>query len=366
VCSFAPLALADNGTEDINETVEVNETEDVDETVEVNETEDVDETEVVNETEETDTEEDTEETEEEDEEIEETEEEVEEDDETGDVDEETQEEIEAMDNKDGAEVRLLQLELAIAKGIAKGNDVIAKAQELEKDTSELEAIIAEMETLKEDVAAADPAAEDAVQTFVDLKKDARDLAKQFREKAREIIPANEANRLKERLKEKKMEKLIGEINNLEEKLKEKRKEFNALRLGALYRKLNIEDTGIIEKVKSGEITVKEVKTQTREKFKAMAPEERRKAFTAAKEAGVKRAVAAEAKADKVKLGFIDRKETRLTQRLDKLSGKEGIKPETLQKHTEDRLKKLEQAKTRVESKAGKNVRSGQPTRPAGR
>ena len=263
------------------------------------------------------------------------------------LDEETEEEIEAMDNQYGAEVRLLQLELAIAKNIGKGNDVIAKAQELEKDVSELEAIIGEMEALKEEVIAADPAAEDAVQTFVDLKKDARDLSKEFREKAREIIPPSEANKLRERLKE----KMMAKLDDLKEKITEKRMQFNARRLGALFRKMNIKNEELIKKLKAGEITVKEVKTQTREQFKAMSPEERRNAFTAAKEAGVKRAVEARAKADGVMLRYIERKETRITNRLDKLKGikKEG----SFKKYSEQRLQKIEQAKTRVESRIEK-------------
>lgn len=263
----------------------------------------------------------------------------------GEIDEETQEEIKAMDSQYGAEVRLLQLESAIARNIERGNEVIAKAKELEKDTSDLEAIITEMESLKKEVAAANPAAEDAVQIFVDLKKDAIDLSKQFRDAAREIIPSGEANRLKERIKNEN----IGEQIKLKERIRERLKEFNAQRLGAMFQKMNIEGQELIEKIRNGEITAREVKAQTMEKFKSMTNEERRNAFAAVKEATVKRTVAARAKADKVKMNYIDRKEIRLTARLENFN-KTGKNIESLEKYTRARLENLEQAKERVQSR----------------
>ena len=42
---------------------------------------------------------------------------------------------------------------------------------------------------------------------------AKDISKEFRDKAREIIPVSEANRLRERLREKTMEKLSGLKNH---------------------------------------------------------------------------------------------------------------------------------------------------------
>jgi hypothetical protein len=72
------------------------------------------------------------------------------------INEETQKEIEIMSDHLGAQIRLLQLEKAITKNIAKGNEVIAALKEADINTTILEAILAELELVKEEVQSADP------------------------------------------------------------------------------------------------------------------------------------------------------------------------------------------------------------------
>src|SRR3989339_1700168 len=145
--------------------------------------------------------------------------EMEEDDTTDQTDEETEMEAEAMSTIPGAEVRLLQLEKAIALNIERGKEVITEVE----NSTELESILSEMEALLTEVQNADPAAEDAVQTFVDLKHDARDLVKDFRENARELIKEEKAAQLRERIRS-------MEHKELKEKIQSKIRAFNAQRL----------------------------------------------------------------------------------------------------------------------------------------
>jgi len=84
----------------------------------------------------------------------------------------------------GAKVRLLQLENSIDRNIMQGEAVLSaiKERNASADTSEPEALLAEMKVLRDEVASVTPAAGDeAARQFVELKEDAIELTKEFRE-----------------------------------------------------------------------------------------------------------------------------------------------------------------------------------------
>src|SRR3989344_6089538 len=78
--------------------------------------------------------------------------------EESEVDNETSEETESMSSVSGAKVRLLQLEKAITRNIARGEAVIATIQEKNPEASVagLKSILAELNVLKDEVAALSP------------------------------------------------------------------------------------------------------------------------------------------------------------------------------------------------------------------
>ena len=88
------------------------------------------------------------------------------------IDVETQKQVEVMNNGIGAEIRLLQIEKSITINLFKGEEIVSNLTDLGFNTTELQAILVELELVKEEVIAADPNATDAVQIFVDLKHDA--------------------------------------------------------------------------------------------------------------------------------------------------------------------------------------------------
>lgn len=260
---------------------------------------------------------------------------------------ETQAEVQVMNTAHGAEVRLLQLEKAITKNIARGNEIIAKVKETGKDATELESIVAEMEALKVQVQAADPAAEDAVQKFVELKADAIDLSKKFRDKANSILTVTDAKALREKLK---AAKDNSEVQEVERKIKEKKHEYNAERVAKMFEILGITgQEALLEKVKAGTATEKEINDAVKARVQSMTKEEKKEAYSKMKEEGVKKAVAAKAKIEKVKMTYIERKETRLNERLAKLADL-GKKDSSLAKYTEQRLADLEKARVRFEER----------------
>jgi hypothetical protein len=250
------------------------------------------------------------------------------------VDQETEEEVEEMHTPHGAEVRLLQLEKAIDRNIARGQHIIDSAKE-DHNVTELEAILAEMEALLTQVQDADPSAEDAVQQFVDLKKDAIELSKQFRDTARELLGPSEAGRLRARVKEIKGK----QEQRLRTRIRKKIQEFNGERVLKICEILEIDCEDLKEQLEAIAITKAEIKEQIREKMQSMSKEEKKETFAELKEEGVKRNVFKKAAVQRAKENFRVRKELRLTSRLDKLGELDD---------EEKRLRAEERIKTRLE------------------
>ncbi len=256
--------------------------------------------------------------------------------------EKDEKELHAMDSGHGAAVRLLQLEKAIARNVAHGKKVIELLGN-STNTTDLAAIVAEMETLREEVKNADPAAADAVQRFVDLKSDARDLAKQFRDKARGLLTEEQKKQVKEERN--------AEVEELNSRIKERLRAFNSERMRNLLKASGLEDEALLAKIKSGEVTAKEVLELMKDKVKAMDKQHRRDLQRSLKESKIKRAVMAKAMAGKARVNALERREGRLQERLLKLEQK-GMKVESLEKYTKMRLDQLEAAKQRLQEKKG--------------
>lgn len=254
----------------------------------------------------------------------------------------TEKELHAMDSLHGATMRLLQLEKSIDRNIAQGKKVIEVLGN-STNTTDLSAIVAEMEALKDEVHKADPEAADAVQKFVDLKSDARDLAKQFRDKVRGLL-TEEQKKLVRKAKH-------AEEKELEGKIKEQLRAFNSERMRDLLKASGLDDEVLLAKIKSGEITAKEVQELMKDKIKAMDKQHKKDLQKSLKELKIKQAVAAKAKAEEMKMGSMQRKEGRLQERLKNLEQK-GMKLENMEKYTQMRLKQLEDAKDRLEDRKG--------------
>ena len=271
------------------------------------------------------------------------------DDETS-VDEETQEEAEAMVTTHGAEMRLLQLERVLTLNILRGKEVVAKIQEEGTDTTELELILDEFEALKEEVQNVDPAADDAVQVFVELKKDGIELTKQFRDLAKTMLDSEKRNDLREHFKEFKENE---GLKALSEKIHENRKRHNEKRMGDLFTKLGLENKeDLLDKMKNARSDLKDVRQVVKDRLKEMAPEEKKEAFSDMKRSRIQRAVGVRAKIDSFKEHAFERKEDRLEKRMGRLeqSPRDGPRAEALKKHQQQRFDKLQKAKDHFEQK----------------
>ena len=251
-------------------------------------------------------------------------------DEAEDIDKETEEETVVMHYPFGAEVRLLQLERALTKNIVIGGEVIIVVQEIGGNTSELEAILAEMELLLEEVKAADPNSTDAVQYFVDLKIDAIELTKEFRETVRELLDEETAEQLRERIRE----RLWDELEDLRQRIRNRIREYNRNQLHGMYGFLGLVDNGLLEQYKNGNISIGEIKSQINKSIQLMSKEEIKEAYAELKEARIRNRIHSIVKVENVSQNIQERKQTRLNNRYENT---ENINDEQLRERIQQRI-----------------------------
>jgi copper chaperone CopZ len=238
------------------------------------------------------------------------------------IDEDTEGEIEIMHHKHGKKIRLLQLRAKITHAILRGQVVIDYLSE--KDVSqdlilELQGILAELEILKEEIKEIPESdtKEEAITKFIDIKKESRDLVKQFRKKVWEITTEDERKEIKDRLHEKR-EEHKDKIKDIRSELKKLRHLLHSDEVKRLLKHLDVEDKRLIEAILSGSLTVDEIKTKLREHYNSLSDDQKRhsKARLRLKHANDKKEI--RIKIDKYKDGQIKRIRLRIDERADKL------------------------------------------------
>jgi len=233
------------------------------------------------------------------------------------IDEATQKEVKVMDYPLGAEIRLLQLEKSISKNIAKGEAVIEAFETIGEDTSELQFILNELKTIKEEVQALDSESETAVQDFVDLKKDARDTIKNFRDTANEIkssLDDETLQALRESFREINEDK---EFTEIKERIRNKIRQHNTERIRAIFGE-NAEQ--LKEQVQNGELNKEQIRKRVREIISQMTQEEKQGIFNEVREKNLINENTAKNILEKVKENFNERMTERNTNRRENQKG----------------------------------------------
>ncbi len=237
-----------------------------------------------------------------------------------DIDDDTEEEIEIMNNTLGAEIRLLQLEKAIAKNLLKGERAVAVLQVMGYNTSELEVILDEMKLILEEVQAANASANDSVQQFVDLKSDARKLTKQFRETIKELLSGDKIRDLKEQIKE-----IVGdELQNYSKKIQNRIKQFNRNQIHRLYVFFGDENESLADEYQNGNMSMEQVKSQIRTMVNGKTEKEKNQIFSKLKEKEINEKDYANEEAENAMLNFEERERNRSHNRSsDKAKNENG-------------------------------------------
>lgn len=241
------------------------------------------------------------------------------------VDETTAKEVKAVMEPKGAEVRLLQLEESIQRNMLFGEKILEKieADYSSYDTTGLESLLDELSLLKDEVAATDPEGEasEVAKAFVDLKNDAREIAAEFRTLVHEAISETEAENLKAQIG--------GEVSAQMEQVRERVR--NAIRnhneqvVQNKLSQMSKTNSQLVEKVKNGEVTADQVKTQLRDMIQQMTQEEKNKAVAAMKNAMTSLSARTQSAIQAATEGYQERLQARLTERLQSMSSGDGSK-----------------------------------------
>jgi len=238
------------------------------------------------------------------------------------VDNETEKEIEKMKYSFGAEIRLLQLEKTIVKNLLKGEMAVSVLQGLGYNTTDLEAILAEMHLVLEEVQAADPQENNSVEVFIDLKNDSKNLTTQFRTTIRELLDGVKYKEIKEQIRN----ATSDELQNYSRRVRNLIKQFNVNQIYRLYGIIGNQTSTFVNDYLNGTVNLTQVKLQLMKIINMKTKEKRNQIFSEMKKEKIQNKNYAYGKAGDAKGNFSERHLERLRNRLDKAnnSGNEKL------------------------------------------
>ena len=191
------------------------------------------------------------------------------------IDTETQKEVESMHEGLGAKVRVIQLKIAITRKIFQANIVIDYLKEKGKNTTELEDIVAQLEILKNETDTIKDLTnrEEAIKKFVDIKKDSRTLIANFKTKAKDLLTDFDREEIAKR-REQRKDELENQIKAIRSELDSIKDSFHEEQVKRILEKMNVTDEELLQKVRSGEITIPELKKELKEKYDNLSNEKK--------------------------------------------------------------------------------------------
>ncbi len=229
------------------------------------------------------------------------------------VDEETECEIQIMNNSLGSEIRLLQLEKALTKNILIGERAVEILQALDYNTTDLEYILEEMRLLLEDAQNANTTSDESVQIFIDLKIDAKNLTKEFREIIKDLLDDEKLKEIKEQIRE----MAFNTLENYSKRIRNRIKQFNRNQIHRLFGIIGKSNESFYEDYINGNLSVEEVKNQISKMVNQMIKEKKNQIVLELMEEKIKNKVQAKIFANNSSNNFEERKLERLQNRLQK-------------------------------------------------
>ena len=234
-----------------------------------------------------------------------------------DLNETEEEEIKPMRTPHGAEVRLLQLEKSITRNILVGNQTIAaiKAGNSSANTSALSGILSKLVVLRTEVQGIDlnGTHEELAQQFVDIKREAINLSKQFRDTARPLLKATDRKTIQEYMKQ--LDR--SELRDINNEINDAKHKYNYALLNATFAHLGLNNSELLEAVRNGSAKVGEIKKYVRNSLTNETPKEMHNAMLKLREAETKKNVFVESVKERVAAN----KASRMSERLQNMSEK---------------------------------------------
>lgn len=172
-----------------------------------------------------------------------------------DIDVHTCGEIRIFNNQYGSEVRFLQLEKSVTNNIYNGELIVENLSELGYETIDLEVILAEMDLLLGEIQAVDVNSSEAVYLFVELKQDAINLSKEFRETLHALVDAETIAALQEMINNNVCEKAQGLQSSIQNRIRL----YNGQQLKEMFGLLGKADSQDPQKYQNGTLSLMQVK-----------------------------------------------------------------------------------------------------------
>ena len=192
-----------------------------------------------------------------------------------DEDDEDEEEAEATRDNLGAKVRMLQLKRAITRRVLWGQNVVEYMNDnnVTGNVTELQGIVDDLKVLADEageLAKSDVAGDRAVEKYLEIKRSAKELVKQFREIAKDALKESDKSALRRRFGEIERD-MLKEIND---EIREIIREHNVQKVREHLREMGIEREEIIKKIESGELNASEIRLRLREELRDLSERKR--------------------------------------------------------------------------------------------
>lgn len=230
------------------------------------------------------------------------------------IDAETQQQTEIMGHELGAEIRLLQLEKEIIKNINTGEEIITILEGFDVNTIDLQVILAELELLLEDVQKAEPNASNAVSIFVDLKYDAVNITKDFRETIRGLLN----NTLQDKIQQQTRNRTCNQTQNLSQSIQNKIRQYNSNQFRNIYQHLGENNSECIHRYQNGSMTQNQVRQNITNRINQTGKGNQFSVISSLKQQKIRDRIQSQNQVLSASEGFQQRKQNRLQKRLQKI------------------------------------------------
>lgn len=190
----------------------------------------------------------------------------------------------------GAEVRMLQLEKSVTRNVLIGNIILQVIVKNHADANILQAenTLNTMEMLLEEIKSSPTEGDKNVliQTFVELKKEARTLSSAFKKQTMDFLTQTDRSEIMQQIKE--IDR--NQLNQFNERIKEKVRNFNSEKIKEKFNTMGVKNEDIIEKIKNGDANLKEIKEYALNKFKDLNSTEQKRIASKIKNDSIKKII----------------------------------------------------------------------------
>ena len=231
-----------------------------------------------------------------------------------DINAETQQQTEIMNNQLGSEIRLLQLEKAIIKNIKTGEEIVTLLENSDVDPIDLQVILAEFEFLLEEVQMADPNVSDAVSAFIDLKHDAVNITKDFRETIRGLLN----NTLKDQIQRQTRNMTCNQTHNLSNSIQNKIRQYNSNQFRNIYQHLGVNGSECINHYQNGSMTQNQLRQNITMRINKSEKGNQFIFLSSLKQQQIKTKIQSQNQVQNASEGFQQRQENRFKNRLQRM------------------------------------------------